>query len=267
MAYAGVNGINLYYEERGEGRPLLMIMGLAGNVDWWDPGFLSPLAINIHIVIFDNRGCGRSDKPREGYSVEAMASDAAGLLRALGIEQADVLGVSVGGKIAQELALSEPGLVGRLVLCCTNCGGAEQVTARPEIYAMVGARRPGATLEDVARSSLPLLYPEPYVRDHPDEMEDFIRRYKIAPAPAHSFFAQLEAAAAYGSFSRLKEIKAPTLVLTGDADELVPPENARILAENIPSARLITYEGAGHFFFSQYPERVAADVISFLRQA
>ncbi len=260
MAYAEVNGIKLYYEERGEGRPLLMIMGLAGNTDWWEPEFLALLAENIHIVILDNRGAGRSDKPREGYSVESMASDAAGLLRSLGIGRADVLGVSVGGKIAQELALAEPGLVGRLVLCCTNCGGSEQVTAPPEVYAQVGARRPGATLEDVARSSLPLIYPDAFVRDNPEMMEDFIRRYMIAPTPAHAFFAQLEAAAAYDSFDRLPEIKAPALVLTGDSDELVPPENARILADNIPSARLITYEGGGHFFFSQFPRRVAADV-------
>ena len=267
MAYAEVNGTRLWYEERGGGSPLLMIMGLGGSADWWDAGFLSLLAEELHIVIFDNRGCGRSGKPRGGYSVENMACDAAGLLRALGCGRAGVLGVSAGGKIAQELALSEPGLVDGLVLCCTSCGGAEEVAARPEVLAAVGARRPGATLEEVARSSLPLLFPEAFIRQRPDRMEDFIRRYKTAPAPARSFFAQLEAAAAYGSFRRLPEIAVPTLVLTGDADELVPPENSRILAESIPGARLVVYEGAGHFFFSQCPGRAAADVVSFLRGA
>ena len=117
----------------------------------------------------------------------------------------------------------------------------------------MGARRPGATLEDVARSSLPLIYPDAFVRDNPEMMEDFIRRYMIAPTPAHAFFAQLEAAAAYDSFGRLPEIKAPALVLTGDSDELVPPENARILAGQHPLGQAHHLRGGGALLLLPVP--------------
>lgn len=138
------------------------------------------------------------------------------------------------------------------------------MAAKAEISAQLGARRPGITVEDVARSSLSLLFPQSYVRENPESMEDFIRRFQIAPTRGHAFFAQLAAVAGFGVYSRLKEIAVPTLVLTGDSDELVPPQNSRILTENIPGAKLITYAGAAHFFFSQFPEQVASDIAAFL---
>ncbi len=265
MSYAEANGINMYYEERGEGYPLVMIMGMSGNVDWWNEALLAPLEDNFQLVIFDSRGAGRTDKPREGYSIKRMADDTAELLRSLGISRAHVLGVSMGGKIAQQLALDHPETVERLVLCCTNCGGSEQVTPAPEIYEQLGARRKGITVKDVARSSLNLLFSESYVRENPVMMEDFIRRFQIAPTPGHVFIGHMTAMVEFDDFGRLPEIAAPTLVLTGDADVLVPPENAGILAESIPGAKLIIYPGAGHFFFYEFPERVASDLISFLR--
>lgn len=264
MPYADANGIDIYYELRGEGHPLVMIIGLSGNIDWWDRTLLSLLAEKFQLVIFDNRGSGRSGKPRVEYSIPLMAADTAGLLRSLGIDRAHVLGVSMGGKIALQLALDYPEMVERLVLCCTSCGGDEQVATSPELVAMLGAGRKGITVEDVARSSLNLLFPRSYVRENPELMEDFIRRFQIAPTRGHAFFAQLAAVAGFGVFARLKEIAAPTLVLTGDSDELVPPDNSRILAENIPGAKLITYPGAAHFFFSQFPEQVASDITTFL---
>jgi pimeloyl-ACP methyl ester carboxylesterase len=264
MPYAKANGIDIYYELRGEGYPLVMIMGLSGNIDWWDQTMLALLAEKFQLVIFDNRGAGRSGKPRVEYSIPLMAADTAGLLRSLGIGRAHVLGVSMGGKIAQQLVLDYPDMVERLVLCCTSCGGKEQVATSPEISAQLGARRPGITVEDVARSSLNLLFPQSYVRENPELMEDFIRRFQIAPTRGHAFFGQLAAVAGFGVFARLPEIAVPTLVLTGDSDELVPPENSAILAGNIPGAKLITYKGASHFFFYQFPEAVASDVTFFL---
>ncbi len=242
-----------------------MIMGLSGNLHWWYPALVEPLAEKFRVITLDNRGSGESDKPRGPYSIEVMAEDTAQLIAALGIGKAHVLGASMGGKIAQELALDYPELVDRLVLCCTNCGGDRQITPRPEIYTMLGARRKGVTAEDVARASLKLLFPETFVKDNPELMEEFMRRWRINPSPGHAFLAHLEATATYDCFVRLPEIGAPTLILTGDADELVPPENSRILLDHIPDARYIVYENAAHFFFSQYPERVAADVIEFLQ--
>jgi pimeloyl-ACP methyl ester carboxylesterase len=264
VPYVEAGGIRLYYEERGEGPALLMIMGLSANLDWWDPGMLGRLAERLHVVTFDNRGAGRSDKPAGKYSIAGMAADAAGLLRHLDMEKAHVLGVSMGGMIAQQLALDHPGLVDRLVLCCTNCGGGEQVLATPEVYAVLGAPREGVSVEDVARASLPLLFPREFMGRNPRLMDDFVARYLRHPMPAHCFFAQLGAVARWGSYGRLPEIKAPTLVLTGDADILIPPENSSILAQRIPGARLAVYPGGGHGFFAQFPERVAEDILAFL---
>jgi len=259
-----VNGIRLYCELAGRGRPLLMVMGLSANLDWWEPAMLALLRERLLTVTFDNRGAGRSDKPFGEYSIASMARDAAGLLSALGLQRAFVLGVSMGGMIAQQLALDYPEMVERLVLCCTNCGGREQVLASPEVYALLGAPREGVSAEEVARASLPLLFPEGFMRDNPDAMEEFILRYLRAPMPAHCFFAQLAAIARWRSYERLPEIKCPTLVLTGDSDILIPPENSRILASRISGARLIEYPGGGHGFFAQFPERVAEDILDFL---
>lgn len=264
MPYVEVNGIQIYYEERGDGHPLVMINGLWGNLHWWMPALIESLAERFRVITFDNRGVGFSDKPTGAYSIEIMAGDTAGLIGALELGKTHILGASMGGKIALELALEHPELVDRLVLCSANCGGDRQITPRPEIYTMLGARRKGVTAEDVARSSLPLLFPEPFVKENPELMEDFIHRWKISLTPSHAFFGHLEATAAYDCFIRLPEIEAPALILTGDSDELVPTENSRILLDHIPDARYIVYENAAHFFFSQYPERVAADVIEFL---
>lgn len=264
MAYADVNGIKLYYEVAGGGFPLVMIMGLSANKDWWEPSMLSALQKKFQIVIFDNRGAGRSDKPRGDYTIALLASDVAELMKSLGIEKAHVLGVSMGGMIAQEFAVTYPGMVEKLVLCCTNCGGHEQVLASPEILQILSAPRKGLTVEQVARATLPLLFPNEFIDAHPEVAEEFLARYMIAPIPDHAFFQQLEAITKWRGFAQLKEIKCPTLVLAGDRDILIPPENSRILAENIPDARLIVYEGAGHGFFGQLSGQVTKDIMDFL---
>ncbi len=264
MPLLEINGIRLYCEEAGEGPALLMIMGLSANLDWWDPAMLGRLSERFRVITFDNRGAGRSDKPYGDFSVADMADDAAGLLSALGLKTAYVLGVSMGGMIAQQLALDHPHMVERLVLCCTNCGGREQVLASPEVYAVLGTPREGVSVEKVARASLPLLFPEGFMRDHPDKMEEFVSRYLRAPMPAHCFFSQLAAITRWRSYERLPEIRCPTLVLTGDSDILIPPENSRILASRIPGARLKEYRGGGHGFFAQFPEKVADDLLAFL---
>jgi pimeloyl-ACP methyl ester carboxylesterase len=264
VPYADVDGIRIYYEEHGEGRPLLMIMGLSANLDWWEPALLARLAENNHVVIFDNRGAGRTDKPKGDYTIPMMASDVAGLMRSAGIGQACVLGASMGGMIAQQFALDYPEMTERLILCCTNCGGREQVLAKPEVYEALMSPPGATTIEDFARASLPINFPDSFLRENQEKIEEFIRRFLIAPMPAHAFIAQYTALSRWRDFSRLPEIKSPTLVLTGDSDILIPPENSRILAENIPGAKLIAYTGGGHLFMAQFPELVAADILAFL---
>jgi pimeloyl-ACP methyl ester carboxylesterase len=265
MHDAEINGINIHYREYGAGEPLLLIMGLSANADWWGETFLEPLAARFHLVAFDNRGAGRSSKPEGPYTIKLMADDALGLMDHLGWESAHVMGASMGGMIAQELALGHPERVRRLVLLYTNCGGNEQVPASAEVYDLLYTPRQGLTAEDLARTSLPLLFPQHYIEDNPAEMEEFIRTYLIAPIQPQCFVWQIMGASSWSCHSRLAGLHHPTLIAAGTEDVLIPPENSRILADAIPNSRLVMFEGAGHGLQTMFPEELASEVLAFLQ--
>jgi pimeloyl-ACP methyl ester carboxylesterase len=261
---AEINGINIHYREYGKGEPLLLIMGLSANADWWGEKFLEPLAERFHVVTYDNRGAGRSDKPEGPYPIPLMAADAVGLMDHLGWDSTHVMGASMGGMIAQELALDYPERVGRLVLLCTNCGGREQVVASPEVYDLLNTPRQGLTPEDIARTSLPLLFPQRYIEDNPQKMEEVLNAYLIAPIQPQCFVWQITGVSMWSCHSRLADLRHPTLIVTGTEDVLIPPQNSRILADAIPNSRLVEIEGAGHGFQAMFPEKMAAEVLAFL---
>jgi len=259
-----INGIKLHYREYGEGEPLLLIMGLSANADWWGEEFLRPLTERFHVVTYDNRGAGRSGKPEGPYPIPLMASDAVGLMDHLGWESAHVMGASMGGMIAQELALEYPERVRRLVLLCTNCGGREQVMATPEVYALLNTPRDGLTPEDIAKLSMPLLFPQRYIDENPQKMEEVLEACLIAPIEPKCFVWQIMGVSKWSCYSRLADLRHPTLIITGTEDVLIPPENSRILADAIPNSRLVEIEGAGHGFQIMFPERMAEEVLTFL---
>jgi 3-oxoadipate enol-lactonase len=259
-----INDINIHYRIYGEGEPLLLIMGLGGNADWWHDLFLQRMAERFQVVTFDNRGTGRTDKPEGPYSIPQMASDAVGLMDHLGWSSADVMGVSMGGMIAQELTLNYPERVKRLVLACTNCGGREQVPAEAEVLALLTLPRGELSDEELLRATLPLLFQPEYIEEHQEEIKENIKRLTIAPTPPKSFKNQLQGIMAWSAHARLGEIKQPTLVITGDEDILIPPENSRILADAIPGCRLEEIRGGAHGFISQFPDEVADEVLAFL---
>jgi len=260
-----INGINIHYRECGRGEPLLLIMGLSANADWWGEEFLAPLAERFHVVTYDNRGSGRSGKPEGPYAITLMASDALGLMDHLEWDSANIMGASMGGMIAQELALDHPERVRRLVLMCTNCGGAEQVPASPEVYELLYTPRRGLKAEDMARMSLPLLFPQRYIDENPDKVEEFLEAYLIAPIQPHCFVWQITGASQWSCYSRLAGLSHPTLIITGTEDVLIPPENSRVLADVIPGSRLVEIEGAGHGLQAMFPRKTAAEVIAFLK--
>jgi len=264
MAEAEINGVDIHYRLQGEGEQLLLVMGLSGNADWWDPRFVQPLAERFHVLTFDNRGSGRSGKPPGPYTIAQMASDTLGLMDHLGWERADVLGMSMGGMIAQEIALEYPERVGRLVLLCTHCGGSEQVPPTPEVQAALTPDRKPLTQEEIIRATIHLLFTPEFMQENPNLIEAMVSAGKIAPIPPECYQAQLHAYLNYSSHGRLSRLRSATLIIHGERDILIPPGNARVLAEAIPGAGLVMIPGAGHAVITMNPEQVAREVLDFL---
>lgn len=264
MPYADAPGFRMYYEVHGSGFPLLLINGLGSDhLEWVHQ--IPAFAPHFRGIVFDNRGTGKSDVPPGPYTTGQMADDAAALLGALGIARAHVLGVSLGGMIAQEVALRHPDRVEGLVLGCTGPGGQLSVRPSPEAmaaFALAGGGSPEAEL----RRMIPFLYTDACIRDRPEEVEGFIRRRLDHPTPPEGYLAQLSAAVTHDAASRLEEIRAKTLVITGDADRLVHWENSLRLAGRIPGARLVVLPGAPHRLFAENADAFNREVLSFLRR-
>ncbi len=262
MPHTGVTGFRMHYETHGSGDPLLLINGLGGDHSEWlfqIPAF----ARCFRVVVFDNRGAGGSDTPPGPYSTAQMADDAAALLSHLGIGRAHILGVSLGGMIAQEVALRHPDRVLRLVLACTAPGGEGSVRPDPAVLREF-VRSPGGDLQEEIRRVIPFLYSEKYRHAHPGEIEAFIRRRLAQPVSPEGHAAQLAAAVGHSAWDRLGTIQAATLLITGDGDRVVPPENSRRMARRIPGAKLVILPGAPHRLFAENAEDFNREVIAFL---
>jgi pimeloyl-ACP methyl ester carboxylesterase len=266
MPKVKVNDIQIYYEMYGEGFPLVMIMGLGANIDWWDPRLIQELSKKFKLVMFDNRGAGRTDISDKQYSIKLFADDTAGLMDALKISRAHVLGISMGGMTAQELALNYPKKVEKLVLCSTNCGGAKSVLASQEILEILTADRSALSPEEIVRATIPLLFTEDFIKENPDFVELSIQQMLRAPISNEGFMRQLNAIMEFDTYERLSQIKVPTLVLHGKRDILVPPENGAILAKAIPNAKLVYFENSAHGLIEEM-EKVINVLLDFLTES
>lgn len=257
-----VNGIQIYYEIHGQGDPLVLIMGLHQNSGWWYRQ-LPALSERFRVIIFDNRGAGRTDIPETDYSIRLFADDTAGLIQALGLGSVHVLGVSMGGFIAQELAINYPDLVRTLILGCTSCGGPRAVVMGPERMAQF-LDAAGLTEEQIVRRNFDLFFSDGFVRDNPDKIEQFVQISLKYVQPAHAFVRQFTACGRHDTTDRLGAISAPTWIVAGDDDPLIPSENSRILQELMPEAALTLYPGLRHVFFIEDPDRFNNDVLAFI---
>jgi 3-oxoadipate enol-lactonase len=262
MPYTDAPGFRMYYEEHGSGFPLLLINGLGSDhLEWIHQ--IPAFGPRFRVVVFDNRGTGGTDVPPGPYTTAQMADDAAALLRDLGIPRAHVLGVSLGGMIAQEVALRHPDLVDGLVLGCTGPGGELSLRPSPEAmaaFALAKGEHPEAEL----RRMLPFLYTDACIRERPEEIEGFVRRRLDHPTPPEGYLAQLFAAVSHDASTRLEKIRARTLVITGDADRLVNWENSLRLAGRIPGATLVVLAGAPHRHFAEAAGDFNREVLRFL---
>ncbi|MCJ7509284.1 MAG: alpha/beta hydrolase [Dehalococcoidia bacterium] len=264
MPEVRVNDIQLYYEVHGQGEPLVLIMGLGTNAHGWDLQ-IPTFSREFRVVAFDNRGCGRSDKPASSYSIRMFADDTVGLMDALGIASAHVYGVSMGGMIAQELALSYPQRVWTLVLGATSCGGPQAIDGPPENLAlMVSISRLGP--EEAAEKTLPLLYSGEFI----DQKRQKLIARALAQAelrsPPEAFARQLQAIMRHDAYDRLPQLRCPTLIILGSEDKIIPAENSSILAGRIPGAELVVLPKAGHGYVVERAEESNAIVLDFLRR-
>jgi pimeloyl-ACP methyl ester carboxylesterase len=274
MSIANVDSIELYYEEHGSGDPLLLIMGLAADSMAWL--FQVPeLSKHYRTITFDNRGVGRSSKPPGPYTISQMADDTAGLLDTIGIVRTHVVGVSMGGMIAQELVLRHPQRVRGLVLACTypepdadierqrqfsveQLGG--KVMSGGDIEIDFKALDPMAFFQQL----LPLAFNQEFIeKELPTIMPLFAGALQYGFS-MEAILGQVAAVMSHKATDRLHQIKAPTLVMTGDADRLVPPANSDVLAKHIPGARLVKIPGGSHGFNFETPDLFNREVLSFL---
>ena len=262
MPHTRSGGANIYWEEQGSGYPILLIMGLGASLEAWDR--MAPaLARRYRVLLFDNRGVGRSDVPPGPYSLETMADDAAAVLDAAGVESAHIYGASMGGMIAQEFALRHPSRVRKLILGCTACGGREAVRADPEVVAALTAR---ATMprEEAMWMMAPYIYDTSTPRERIEE--DFRSRLS-ANGSNEGYAAQYDAIRAWsGSFARLAGLRMPTLVIHGETDRLVPPENGRIVARGIAGSKLVMLPRASHIYMTDQTEATSSAIMSFLQE-
>jgi 3-oxoadipate enol-lactonase len=265
MAIAKCGDINLEYYDEGEGPPLLMIRGLGAQCTTWGEPLLAPLRERFRTIRLSNRGTGLSDKPAGATSIRTMADDAAALLNTLRIERAHVFGVSMGGMIAQELALGHPERVDRLVLGCTAAGGENAVRPSSDVTALLMPQA-GVPVEEQLRKTWPTLMTTRTIEERREFLEEMLRIDMETPTPIETMVKQIAAIGEFDTYGRLPSIEATTLVLHGDADVLVPTDNARILHERIPGSTLEIVPEAGHMFFWEHPERTAAILTSFLLQ-
>jgi len=255
-------GVRLAYRVGGEGPAVLLIMGL-GVAGWgWDLQ-VPALARRLRVITYDHRGTGESDVPAGDYGMRELTADALGLLDHLGVGRAHVVGVSMGGFIAQTLAVDHADRVERLVLCATTCGGSRAVRPDPGLwhdFLSVG-RMPRDKAREVCRRAY---FGSRFLRERPRTADVVVGRHLERLSPPETFLIQGRACASFDESRRVGRIEAPTLICHGSDDVLLPAANARLLASLIPAARLVLYEGAGHGFIVERAREFNRDLLEFL---
>jgi pimeloyl-ACP methyl ester carboxylesterase len=270
MPKAKVNGININYRIEGQGEPLVMIMGIGADRTAWR--FQTPtFKKHYRVVTFDNRGVGKSDKPTGPYSIKMMADDTVGLMNHLGIEKAHVLGVSMGGMIAQELAINYPERVLRLVLSGTFARRDDSSGLSPELYQALGYDE-GYSDDDLRNTPIIKQVGASVYLALNKRLYKIIAlllmpliKFQIRLMGTTGILGQQEALLGHDTADRLGIIKAPTLVITGSKDRVFKPSSSEVIAELIPNARLVKVDGGSHSFPMEMRSRFNKEVLDFLK--
>ena len=255
-----VNDINMYYEIHGAGFPLVMIHGFCGTLDVWPRPVIEELSKSFKTVIFDNRGAGRTDKPDIKYSIKMFANDVVGLMDILKIEQAHVLGHSMGGSIALGLGINYPERVKKLVPCSTGYS----VLPSQEAARILFGDIEGLTYEEILRKMSPILYTEEFIKSNTELIEVVTQRLIKAPTPTYSLKRQLTANGSLNNI-RIKKINSPTLLMHGKNDIIALPQNSEDLAKLISGAKVVLFDDSAHMIFVEEPEKFVKTLLEFLK--
>jgi 3-oxoadipate enol-lactonase len=256
MPSIDASGTELYYERAGEGEPLLLIQGMSATHMAWGRPFRDALEQSFETIVFDNRGMGRSGAAELPFQIRDLATDTAGLFDALELESAHVVGISMGGMIAQELALAHPQRIRTLTIGASYCGGPEGTLMAPEDLQMLGTAYASGEREQVLQAMWEINL-SPGFREDDSRFAAFAEMGSALPAPQPVVLQQMRACGAHDTHQRLGQISLPTLVIHGDVDRLLGYANGREIAALIPGAQLETLEGVGHMFWWEQPERSA----------
>jgi len=256
--------LKIHWESCGKKEPLLLISGVSGGTWSWEES-IEAWSPHFRVIVFDNIGAGRSSKPNRPYTIEEMADHAAAVLDAAGVRQAGVVGLSMGGMIAQELAIRHSDRVHRLVLGCTHCGGGKRIPPNPDVIQRF-ANNKGLSPEEIIDKNLTLLVTPQFRRKGSDALKRYKERQLKAPLqPDYALKRQLEAIGGFNSCERIHKIQVTTLILTAEHDMLVPPENGRLLSIQIPDAIEKSFAGAGHLIYLECAQDFHETVMIFFR--
>jgi pimeloyl-ACP methyl ester carboxylesterase len=259
---------SIAYSVEGDGdETVLLIMGLGGRAADWGTEFPSQLAQKYRVVRVDNRGVGASPSAPGGYALSDLARDAAAVLDEVSATKAHVIGISMGGMIAQLLALEHPTRVDRLVLMSTNHGGRGLEPPHPDALKLFDPAEflnRGRDPEAMMRFTLSVIAAPGFAERRPEMLAAMLANVKRQPTHPGAFMAQLQAILTSDRSGRVQGISAPTLVIHGTVDKLIPVSNGKLLAERIPGAQLDLLEGVGHMPMLEEPDRTARAVLEFL---
>jgi 3-oxoadipate enol-lactonase len=248
--------MDLHHVVAGSGEPLLLIQGMSGTHMSWGEPFMAKLQDGFQTVVYDHRGIGLSPAADGPFTIGDLAEDAATLLDRLGWQTAHVMGISMGGMVAQELALRHPERLRTLTLGCTYCGGPGSATAPPETIQKLGAAMTSGDRELAIRVGYECNTSAAF-REDESHFAAFKAMALAAPAKIATIMLQMQAIAGHDVQARLGEITAPTLVVHGTDDQMLPSSNGELIASKIPGAELQLWEGVGHVFWWEQPGRSA----------
>lgn len=263
MAYASIGRKRIYYETRGQGQPLLMLMGWQGNRTWWPESLLSRLEKHFLLILMDHRGTGLSKDPFGLYSIKSLAKDATLVLDGLGLSSAAVLGVSMGGMVAQAMAVHYPDRVNKLILTSSSAkiGLIRGLNKEQQQVWLSYLRKRDRGLQEFI---LDLLFSKDCKGDDSHVIKNFISRTNQQRTPTRSIIKQFMAVQKFDSRKKLKYFRKPTLVVTGDNDLIIGAHHSEALCQFIPHAKLHLIQGGTHAMLDAKAEELARVYLEFL---